>query len=90
MVGYRENDKPKKVGFRIPRDSESEEEIKIPKRGSSRGSSCAEEVIHQNTINMLGDLFPQEYKNPSKDTKKKISDITDSSKSSPEINRKPK
>lgn len=53
--------------------------MKIPKRGSSRGSSCTEEAIHQSTINMLGDLFPQEYKNPSDDTKLRISKITTSS-----------
>ena len=34
------------------------DDVKIPKRGSSRGSSCTEEVIHQTTINLLGDLFP--------------------------------
>ena len=32
--------------------------VKIPKRGSSRGSSCIEDAIHQSTISMLGDLFP--------------------------------
>jgi hypothetical protein len=53
--------------------------VKIPKRGSSRGSSCTEEAIHQSTINMLGDLFPTEYKNPSDDTKLRISKITTSS-----------
>lgn len=56
-----------------------EDNVKIPKRGSSRGSSCTEEAIHQSTINMLGDLFPQEYKNPSDDTKLRISKITTSS-----------
>ena len=48
---------------------DNDHEVKIPKRGSSRGSSCTEEVIHQTTISMLGDLFPQQYKNPSDDTK---------------------
>lgn len=32
--------------------------LKVPKRGSSRGSSCKEEKIHQDMIDMLGDLFP--------------------------------
>ena len=82
----------KVVAFRLQGDTESEEEVKVPKRGSSRGSSCVEEAIHQNTITMLGDLFPQEYKNPSLDTKIRISEITSSSNntgsqfSSPEMN----
>jgi len=56
--------------------------VKIPKRGSSRGSSCIEDAIHQSTISMLGDLFPQQYKNPSDDIKLRISKITTSSSNS--------
>ena len=86
----------KSVGFRMaattPRQQHhlsssggDEGEVKIPKRGSSRGSSCIEEANHQSTISMLGDLFPQQYKNPSDDTKLRISKITSSSSgSSPE------
>lgn len=52
-------------------------------RGSSRGSSVGtEDIIHQNTISSLGELFPSEYKNPSDDTKTKIIEITNSSNSS--------
>lgn len=61
----RSKESNKRVGFRIPRDLDTDDEVKVPKRGSSRGSSCTEEVIHQHTISSLGDLFPQEYKNPS-------------------------
>lgn len=60
--------------------AEDQDDIKVPKRGSSsRGSSCTEEKIHQETISMLGDLFPQQYKNPSDNTKEIISKITSSS-----------
>ncbi|CDW83969.1 UNKNOWN [Stylonychia lemnae] len=72
----------KHVEFKIPID-ENEEEIKIPKRGSSRGSSVGtEDVIHQHTLSSLGELFPSEYKNPSDDTKIKIIEITTSSNNS--------
>ena len=47
----------------------------MPKRGHSRGSSGTEEVHHQNTISMLGELFPIEYKNPSDSTKITINDL---------------
>lgn len=67
--------KPKKVGFRLSRDARGEGEedlVAVPKRGSSRGSSGNEEVVHNNTINMLGELFPSEYKNPSDVVKSEI------------------
>lgn len=69
--------------FRLHRDISDDEEIKIPKRGSSRGSSVGtEEVIHQHTISSLGELFPSEYKNPTDDTRIKINEITTSNNSS--------
>lgn len=91
----------KSVGFRMaattPRQqnhlsssSGEDDQVKIPKRGSSRGSSCIEDANHQSTISMLGDLFPQQYKNPSDDTKLRINKITSSSSgSSPETSSKP-
>ena len=73
----------KVVGFRVTgygsSSADDQDGVKIPKRGSSRGSSCTEEAIHQSTINMLGDLFPSQYKNPSDDTKERISKIPTSS-----------
>ena len=73
----------KRVGFRID-ENISEEDISFPKRGSSRGSSGTEEVRHQQTINMLGELFPSDYKNPTDNTKSTISEITKEKSLSPE------
>ena len=53
-----------------------DENMKVPKRGSSKGSSGNEEVHHQITIDELIDLFPTEYKIPSDITKNTISVIT--------------
>lgn len=38
--------------------SSAEDNLKVPKRGLSRGSSGKDEKIHQDMIDMLGDLFP--------------------------------
>ncbi|MFS8160545.1 MAG: hypothetical protein ACMG6E_10150 [Candidatus Roizmanbacteria bacterium] len=76
------------MGFRLARDARGENEedlLTVPKRGSSRGSSGNEEVGHNNTINMLGELFPTEYKNPSEDV---MNDIKSNS-NSPDPNSNP-
>ena len=63
-------------------DDHNDDHVKIPKRGSSRGSSCTEDVIHQTMMNEFGDLFPTQYKNASNDTILRISKITTSSSNS--------
>jgi hypothetical protein len=70
-------------GYNSSSAEDYDDGIRVPKRGSSsRGSSCVEEKIHQDTIDMLEELFPQEYNNPSPDTKMMISKITSSSSDS--------
>ena len=43
---YSSERKNKKVEFRLNREEYLDEEVKVPKRGSSRGSSVTEQVIH--------------------------------------------
>ena len=70
-------------GYNSSSAEDQDDNIRVPKRGSSsRGSSCVDEKIHQDTLSNLEELFAPEYKNPSPDTKLFISKITSSSSGS--------